>query len=312
MKWVAPRGVGKTTLIVKFVDEIVKTDKFTSTLGPSPYVFSSVQAIRVGFRQSSCRHWLQDKDALDERLEVQHVRRGQKLWLSMIQKCTNCVEFTIHLSPILTFILVPGFWPSPAWMLQWHCLAGKRVKLQIWDTAGQERFQTITQQQAPQRDFFPRPINIHLPAANGMWNQDSRNLLQTNLWDRQQFECSRNSPFFGACWKYSCYTWALLNNGCFLGFPPKSRTFRSFPWANQPFQLRILATAFLAVDEIAWLALHLDVFGASGAVYHLYPVTRYYRSAMGILMVYDVTSEVWSSIPNWFGFCLPFGGQAWQ
>lgn len=56
VKWVAPRGVGKTTLIVKFVDETVKTDKFTSTLGPSPYVFSSVQAICVGFRQSSCRH----------------------------------------------------------------------------------------------------------------------------------------------------------------------------------------------------------------------------------------------------------------
>lgn len=103
------------------------------------------------------------------------------------------------------------------------------------------------------RDFFPRPINIHLPAANGMWNQDSRNLLQTNLWDRQQFECSRNSPFFGACWKYSCYTWALLNNGCFLGFPPKSRTFRSFPWANQPFQLRILATAHL----LSWLSMKL-------------------------------------------------------
>ena len=155
------------------------------------------------------------------------------------------------------------------------------------------------------------------PFTCWMWNQDPRNLLQTNLWDRQQFECSRDSPFFGACWKYSCYTWALLNNGCFLGFPPKSRTFRSFPWANQPFQLRILAMAHL----LSWPSMKLhDLHCIWMYLVHLeqcilpvsLPVTRYYRSAMGILMVYDVTSEVRSSIPNCFGFCLPFGGQAWQ
>ncbi|CRK23720.1 hypothetical protein BN1708_013782 [Verticillium longisporum] len=145
-------------------------------------------------------------------------------------------------------------------------LDGKRVKLQIWDTAGQERFRTIT------TAYYRGAMGILL-----VFDVDGG--LERNYDFLIKLLLIGDSGVGKSC--------------CLLRFSEDSFTPSFITTIGIDFKIRTI--------ELDGKRVKLQIWDTAGQERFRTITTAYYRGAMGILLVYDVTDErSFNNIRTWF------------